>query len=1161
MNPLEAYLQELHAIRSSGGAVAEASYYAPLGKLLNEVGKSLKPKVECVIQLVNRGAGNPDLGLYVARPSKKSKTEAPKGDGIPERGVIEAKPPGYDIAVAADSEQVKRYWNRYGLVLVTNYRQFQLIGRGPTGRAVPLESYQLAETEEAFWGMTAHPRKAEATHGTRIVEYLKRVLTHNAPITTAPDLAWFLASYARDAQARIEQENLPTLDHVRKALEEALGLEFVGDHGQHFFRSSLVQTLFYGVFSAWVLWHRENTERTDKFDWRRAGWSLHVPMIRALFEQVATPTQIKTMELAEPLNWAAATLDRVDRAAFFANFDQGQAVQYFYEPFLEHFDPQLRKDLGVWYTPPEIVQYMVARVDTALREELDIPDGLADPRVYVLDPCCGTGAYLVEVLKTIERIHREDKGWDALTWLDIKKAATERIVGFEIMPAPFVIAHLQLGMVLNNLNVPLDDTKNERVGVYLTNSLTGWNPALRTRERILFPEMEQERDAAERVKKDVPILVILGNPPYNAFAGVSPEEEEGLVKPYKEGLVEPREKGGWGIRKFNLDDLYVRFFRLAERKIAERTGQGIISFITNFSYLDDPSFVVMRKRFLSEFDSLWLDCMNGDSRETGKLTPEGKPDPSVFSTEYHPVGIRVGTAISLLVRRPKRSKKPYVRYKDFWGFTKRSDLLKSLQSRDINRTYAKPTPTVQNKFSLRPIRVTTGYTSWPTIAGFSAIPPFNGPVERRGNSLIRFEADSKGFKTLRRYLDPSVPDDLIRMEEPAFLKSSGEFKAEKARGMLKGKVIFDEKCIVRYPFKPLDIRLAYLASELQPLFSRPSPHLLLQRFPENEFLISRDSADKRPEGPPFFYSRLVCDYDCISGHARHFPFRIYDGERLTRKLERTLFDTTGEEAPTDASIVNYSKTTRSYLDAIRWKDNETLNRAVWMHVLAIGFSPKYLSENAEPLRSDWPRVPVPSTSRRLRTSTELGEKIAEYLDSESNVSEVTSGSIRAEMRSVARLEAKKGKKLDLSLCVGWGHQGKDNATMPGKGRVITRDYSPEEHAQVSEGAKTLKLKPQQILDQWGETTCDIYLNDHVFWQNIPLKVWEYVIGGYQVIKKWLSYREHDIIDRALTMDEAREVTNIARRIAALLLLQPELDRNYIATRDDAFDWSSLKDDS
>ncbi len=309
---------------------------------------------------------------------------------------------------------------------------------------------------------------------------------------------------------------------------------------------------------------------------------------------------------------------------------------------------------------------MVARVDTVLREELEIEDGLADPRVYVLDPCCGTGTYLIEVLKCIAETIAE-KGEHALGGYDVKKAAIERVFGFEILPAPFVVAHLQLGLLLQQLGSPFSNEKNERAGVYLTNSLTGWEPPDPAKEKIIqlrlagIPELMEERDAAERIKRNVPILVILGNPPYNAFAGVSPKEEKELVEPYKEGLISE-----WGIKKFNLDDLYVRFFRLAERRIAEQTGKGIVCYISNYSYLDDPSFVVMRQRFLTEFDTLWFDCMNGDSRETGKLTPEGKPDPSVFSTKYNREGIQVGTTIGLVVRKAKRSKQTVVHFRQFW---------------------------------------------------------------------------------------------------------------------------------------------------------------------------------------------------------------------------------------------------------------------------------------------------------------------------------------------------------------------------------------------------------------------------------------------------------------------------------------------------------------
>jgi hypothetical protein len=494
-------------------------------------------------------------------------------------------------------------------------------------------------------------------------------MTHNAPLAAPQDVAAVLASYARDAKARIEHADLPALAGLREALEHALGLKFEGEKGEHFFRSTLIQTLFYGIFSAWVLWARKRkpataesaqektlkyalhesaaTYHTDSkhFDWHTAVWHLRVPMIRALFEQIATPARLGPLGLEEVLDWAASALNRVDGDAFFTAFDEGHAVQYFYEPFLQEFDPELRKELGVWYTPTEIVEYQVERVDTVLREELHIADGLADPRVIVLDPCCGTGAYVRSVLHRIAKT-LDAKGGDGLTAQDLKTAALERVLGFEILPAPFVIAHLQIGLLLENLGAPLNESKDERVGVYLTNSLTGWEPPKeKPKQTIMFPELEVERDAANRVKQGKKIIVVLGNPPYNGFAGVSPEEENDLVKPYKEGLISK-----WGIKKFNLDDLYVRFFRLAEKRIAEHSGMGVVSFISNFSYLSDPSFVVMRQRFLEEFDKLWFDCLNGDSRETGKQTPEGNPDPSVFSTQWNREGIRVGTAIGMMVK-------------------------------------------------------------------------------------------------------------------------------------------------------------------------------------------------------------------------------------------------------------------------------------------------------------------------------------------------------------------------------------------------------------------------------------------------------------------------------------------------------------------------------
>ena len=235
-----------------------------------------------------------------------------------------------------------------------------------------------------------------------------------------------------------------------------------------------MQTLFYGVFSAWVLWARQLPSPAGNFNWHEAVWHLRAPVLRALFQQLSDPGRLQPLGLVEVLDWTAAALDRVDRPTFFARFNEGEAGPYFYEPFLEAFDPELRKQLGVWYTPTEVVRYMVARVDKALKDDLGVAEGLAAENVYVLDPCCGTGAYLAEVLRRIAG-NLEGRGLGALAGARVKQAATERVFGFEIMPAPFVVAHLQVGLTMQDLDAALSDDGMERAQVFLTNALTGWS--------------------------------------------------------------------------------------------------------------------------------------------------------------------------------------------------------------------------------------------------------------------------------------------------------------------------------------------------------------------------------------------------------------------------------------------------------------------------------------------------------------------------------------------------------------------------------------------------------------------------------------------------------------------------------------------------------------
>ena len=797
---VEDYCTALARMHATGGATGERSSYGPLANLLNGVGALLQPKVFCVQELADQGAGHPDFGLYGARQVQKGR---PRPDQIPERGVVEVKAADDDACLTAASDQVSRYWDRYRLVLVTNLRQFVLVGEDSTGRPARLETFQLAESAAAFWQALDKPQALARTAGAGLGEYLGRALSHRAALAEPRDLAWLLASYARDGLARVEAAgDAPQLAVVRSALEEALGVRFEGEKGARFFRSTLVQTLFYGVFSSWVLWARQGAAQSGGFDWRTAVWHLRAPVLAALFSQLAQPSRLQPLGLVEVLDWTAAALQRVDRTAFFSRFNTGEAVPYFYEPFLEAFDPALRKELGVWYTPTEVVRSMVARVDNTLKQDLHIPDGLAAENVVVLDPCCGTGAYLAEVLRRIAA-NLEGQGLGALAGARVKQAATGRVFGFEIMPAPFVIAHLQVGLTLQELDAPLTDDGKERAGVFLTNALTGWEPHVN--KPLPFPELEEERDRAERVKQDQPILVILGNPPYNGFAGLAVDEERALSNAYRTTRQVRRPEGQ------GLNDLYVRFFRMAERRIAEKTGQGVICFISNYSWLDGLSFTGMRERFLEVFDAVRIDCLNGDVRKGGK-TPDGEPDGSVFTVGGQSVGIQVGTAIATLVRKKNHKPVGAVDLRHLWGpaQSKREELLATAEATPEQVT-TQLVPCLPLGLPFVQAEVSEDYFQWPALPDLFP-KSFPGVKTSRDGFLVDVDLDRLRAR-IADYFNPALSHEEIARRYPGVMQKTARFDARAVRDCLLKRGGPNEAGFIRCAYRPFDNRWLYWEAE------------------------------------------------------------------------------------------------------------------------------------------------------------------------------------------------------------------------------------------------------------------------------------------------------------------------------------------------------------
>jgi hypothetical protein len=1123
MSVLETYLNTLATLR--GATVPETAYYAALQTLLNDAGTGLRPRVQAVIHPRDTGAGIPDLGLL---------DESQPADQKPGRGIVEAKPVDNDLMKTARGEQVARYLAHYGQALVTNYYQFVLVTRDPrTGQPVMEERFDLAADAAAFWEAARHPRTLARRHETALREYLMRVMRRNAPLVSAQDVAWILASYAREARARIEADdaNLQALDKIRGQLEAALGVRFEDQTAEDFFRSTLVQTLFYGVFSAWVLWHEKHPDPDTRFDLWRDTRRLNVPVISELFDQFSSGA-VLPLSVEQVLNWTVDALNRVDRTAFFheMGYDAADltrwggskdAIQYFYEPFLQAFDPQLRRQLGVWYTPREVVQYMVSRVDAALKDELGIADGLADPNVYILDPCCGTGAFLVEVLHHVAGTLRKRDG-AALAGQAAQQAMRERIFGFELLPAPFVIAHLQIGLLLNQLKAPLET--GQRAGVYLTNALTGWEPTTEPKTLLMFPELEKEREAADAVKQERAILVILGNPPYSGFAGVAIEEERELTDAYRTtqnpNLPRPQGQG--------LNDLYVRFYRMAERRIAEQTGRGVVCFISNYSWLDGLSHPGMREHYLEAFDTVMIDNLNGDKYKTGKTTPEGKPDPSIFSTEFNREGIQVGTAIATLIRKPFPTPNPSplhgeglsapprqdlergrggedmpyhaIQFRHLWGTGKREQL--KAEAADLSAAvYQEIIPSPEIGLPFVPHTVGADYFTWPLLPElFPAY--FPGVKTSRDDVLVEIDREPLEAR-MRQYFDPGVSHEEMRRIAPGFMNNSARYDAEAIRDTLRKRGYLPQN-IVRYSYRPFDIRWLYWDEHI---LDRPRPEYFPHVQPGNMFLFTTGRTRKNLIEAPIF-TRLLNDLNLMDSGARGFPLYLYG----TPKNQLALFET--DAVPIGGRKPNLSEMARAYLAGLGFSAEDGAE-TLFYHALAVLHSPVYRAENAGALRQDWPRLPLPESREALEGSAALGRQVTALLDVETPVPGITQGDPREDVRQVAVLTTVDGGTPGFTVNVGWGHFGTGSAVMPGRGRLTISD-----------------------------SAYDVYLNESTCWRGVPTDVWEYTLGGYQVLKKWLSYRETAVLGRPLKPEEARAFMHIARRIAALLALNDALDGNY-----------------
>ncbi|MCH7970523.1 MAG: LptF/LptG family permease, partial [Chloroflexi bacterium] len=385
-----------------------------------------------------------------------------------------------------------------------------------------------------------------------------------------------------------------------------------------------------------------------------------------------------------------------------------------------------------------------------------------------------------------------------------------------------------------------------------------------------------------------------------------------------------------------------------------------------------------------------------------------------------------------------------------------------------------------------------------------------------------------------------IKDDLAGLGSDA-----ARFDAKRTRTRAVRAETFSTAAMRKTVVRPMDVRWCYYTSH-RPVWNEPRPDYASQCWPGNRAFVTRRKRVTTPEGPPFNFVSEIGAQHALSTDAYYVPIRVKSSAGPAN--QGSLLDQ-GDEEP------NISTKADQYLISIGWPTDKFED--IWSHAISIGYSPAYLRENSDGLKLNWPRIPLPNTKEILELSTVLGGELIGLLDTEVSVPGVTHGEIGPEMRMIAIVSIVHNQGLtatSLRVEARWGHFGVRNAVMPGNGKFIEREWSPEERDSIVEGVTAQGMDPGTAFGQLGETCLDIYLNDDVYWSGIPKSVWDYRIGGYQVIKKWLSYREHSVLGRSLSEDEARYVRDMARRLTAIVLLQPALDKNYLRVKDNAYEW-------
>lgn len=613
--PFDTYLKSIQKNLQKG---SERSHYPALKNLIDDP----LYEIDAVIEEKGNKAGIPDFTV------KRRELLV---------GYIEAKDVGIDLKQIEKTEQLQRYLEAFPNLVLTNYLEFRWYVEGKCR-----QTEVLADLSTNFGD-----GKLQIKNADKIAALLDQFLNYSGEIISKPeDLARQMARLTKAIRlatttALEEEDNKGELHQLKQGFSEVL----LPDLSDPDFSDMYAQTISYGLFAARV-GHAQNSGG-ETFTRRTAGTYIPAtnPFLKRLFNTIVETDAVSKIDWA--IDDLVLLLSKVDMGSILEDFGrrtrQEDPVVHFYETFLAAYNAALRKSRGVYYTPEPVVSFIVRSLDAILKEKFDLPLGLADntrdpvtnkPRVQILDPATGTGTFLYEVVKQIYR-NLEEMGmanqWDSY----VSENLLDRLFGFELLMAPYAIAHLKLGLQLQELGYKFKG--KQRLGIYLTNTL---DEALKKSEILFGQFVAQEANEASVIKRDTPVMVIVGNPPYSYQSTNTGDWISGLVRDYYQvdglPLDERNPKG--------LQDDYVKFIRFGQWRI-DRTGSGILAFITNHGYLDNPTFRGMRQSLDKTFDEIYIMDLHGNSKKK-EVAPDGSPDKNVFD-------IQQGVAVAIMVKYPQ----------------------------------------------------------------------------------------------------------------------------------------------------------------------------------------------------------------------------------------------------------------------------------------------------------------------------------------------------------------------------------------------------------------------------------------------------------------------------------------------------------------------------